>query len=284
MRCAWQAYLNLLPIWMRPQVDKLGKDSLRELRLRLGMQPELVRGEESIFLDRIVRGEDLTFCINIASRYSPWSAATVSQGFITAPGGHRLGICGEAIVVNNKMNGIRYPGMLCIRVARDYSDIAAPLKNIKGSTLIIGRPGSGKTTLLRDFVRQKSDLGKGSICVVDERQEVFPRTNDSFCFTPGRCTDIISGCSKQDGIMSVIRSMNPAWIAVDEITAVQDCQALIYAGWCGVELIATAHAGSKRDLFARPVYSPVIESGLFQNLVVLKQNQSWTVERMCKGC
>lgn len=284
MICAWQAYLNLLPLWMRPQVDKLGRNDLRELRLRIGIHPELVKGEGSIFLDRTVTADDLAFSINVASRYSPWSASTMSQGFITAPGGHRLGICGEAIVVNNKMNGIRYPSMLCIRVARDYSDIAAPIKNIKGSTLIIGRPGSGKTTLLRDLVRQKSDLGIGSVCVVDERQEVFPRTSDSFCFATGKCTDVISGCSKQDGIMSVIRSMNPAWIAVDEITAAQDCQALVYAGWCGVELIATAHAGTKRDLFKRPVYSPVVESGLFQNLIVLEQNQSWSVERMCKGC
>lgn len=284
MRCAWQEYLNLLPIWMRSQVDKLGKDSLRELRLRVGNQPELVRGDGSIFLDRIVTEGDLAFSINIASRYSPWSAATVSQGFITAPGGHRLGICGEAVVVNNKMNGIRYPGMLCIRVARDFPDIAAPLKNTMGSTLIIGRPGCGKTTLLRDFVRQKSNLGIGSVCVIDERQEVFPRANNTFSFEPGRCTDIISSCSKQEGIISVIRSMNPAWIAVDEITASEDCHALVYAGWCGVELIATAHAGSKGDFYARPVYLPIIESGLFQNLVVLKQDQSWTVERMCKRC
>lgn len=284
MRCAWQAYLNILPIWMRPQVDKLGKNSLRELRLRLGVQPELVKGEGSIFLDRAVTEADLTFCVNMASRYSPWSAATVSQGFITAPGGHRLGICGEAVVVDNKMNGIRYPGMICIRVARDFPGIAASLKNIMGSTLIIGRPGSGKTTLLRDLIRQKSSLDNGSICVVDERQEVFPRTNNVFCFTTGMRTDVISGCSKQDGIMSVIRSMNPSCIAVDEITAAQDCNALIYAGWCGVDLIATAHAGTKQDLFTRPVYSPIIESGLFQNLVVLKQDQSWTVERMCKGC
>ena len=281
MRCAWQAYLNLLPVWLRPQVDVLGRDHLRELRLRLGMPPELVRGDKSLFLDRHVTEDDLAFCINIASRYSPWSAATSAQGFITAPGGHRIGVCGEAVVTNRRMNGIRNPGMLCIRVARDIPNVAQSLQNITGSTLIVGRPGSGKTTLLRDLVRQKSNQCKGSICVVDERQEVFPRTSNTFCFEIGRCTDILSGCNKYDGVTSAIRSMNPAWIAVDEITAAEDCQALLYAGWCGVELIATAHAGSKQDLYRRPVYSSIIECGLFQNLVVLKRDQSWTIERMC---
>lgn len=284
MRCAWQAYLNLLPIWLRTQVDRLGKDSLRELRLRLGMPPELVRGEGSIFLDRPVTEDDLNFCINLASRYSPWSAVTISQGFITAPGGHRIGICGEAVVAGQRMSGIRHPGMLCIRVARDFPNITAAIKNITGSTLIIGKPGSGKTTLLRDLVRLKSDFCKGSICVIDERQEIFPRTNNVFCFETGKCTDVMSGCSKRDGIISVIRSMNPTWIAIDEITAEEDCKALIYAGWCGVELIATAHAGSKQDLYTRPVYSSIIECGVFQNLIVLKPDQTWSVERMCKRC
>ena len=42
MRCAWQAYINLLPLWMRPDVDKLGRDHLQELRLRMDRPPELI--------------------------------------------------------------------------------------------------------------------------------------------------------------------------------------------------------------------------------------------------
>ena len=284
MKCAWQAYLNILPTWMRQQVDNLGKDNLQELRLRVGMKPELALKGTHIYLDRIVTYADLSFCINIASRYSPWSAATISRGFITAPGGHRIGICGEAVTNNNTISGIRRPDMLCIRVARDFTNIAGTLKHINGSTLIIGRPGSGKTTLLRDLIRQISNAEQGSVCVIDERQELFPRTDDAFCFDTGICTDIMSGCSKKDGIIATVRSMNPAWIAVDEITAAEDCSALVYAGWCGIELIATAHAGSKHDLYNRPVYSPITNSQLFQNLVILSADQSWTVERMGRAC
>ena len=39
MKCAWQAYLNLLPHRIRQDVDTLGKDDLQELLLRIGQPP-----------------------------------------------------------------------------------------------------------------------------------------------------------------------------------------------------------------------------------------------------
>ena len=280
MNCAWQAYLNLLPISLRSIVDKLGREGLQELRLRLGQKAELILKSGAVISDQYISYEELQYCLNMASGYSPWSASTIRSGFITAPGGHRIGVCGEVSTYNGKMNGVRYPGMICIRVARDFPGIAAPLKDITGSVLIIGKPGCGKTTLLRDLIRQKSTLVNGDICVIDERQEIFPRINNGYCFDPGMRTDILSGCSKREGIINAIRCMNPSWIAVDEITATEDCQAFTYAGWCGIDLIATAHAGSKDDLFTRPIYSEIIKSGLIKNLIILNKDQSWIVERM----
>ena len=32
MKCAWQEYLQILPIWMRSRVDNLGAEKLEELR------------------------------------------------------------------------------------------------------------------------------------------------------------------------------------------------------------------------------------------------------------
>ena len=78
----------------------------------------------------------------------------------------------------------------------------------------------------------------------------------------------------------VLRTMNPAIIAVDEITAAEDCDALIHAGWCGVQFLATVHAGNRKDLYSRPVYKPLIKSGLFENLIILQPDQSWRIERM----
>lgn len=280
MRCAWQAYLNLLPMWMRCNVDRLGKESLQELRMRLSAPPELVTSKGSIWLEKAVTHDDLAFTINASSRYSPWAAATAARGFITAPGGHRLGLCGAATVQKGNMTGISCPTSLCVRVARDFPGIAQKVASIPGSILILGKPGSGKTTLLRDLIRQKSDHGMGSISVVDERGELFPYSQNQLCFPPGKRTDVLTGCSKSLGIDAVLRNMNPEIIAVDEITADEDCNALIQAGWCGVQLLASAHAENSADLQTRPVYKPIVNSGLFQTLLIMQADKTWRMERM----
>ena len=52
MRCAWQAYLNLMPHWMRCEVDKIGREALQELRLRIGSEPELTMQNENHLLTK----------------------------------------------------------------------------------------------------------------------------------------------------------------------------------------------------------------------------------------
>lgn len=280
MNCAWQAYINLLPHWMRQEIDKYGREELQELRIRIGQTPEMLLRHSCCRLTKRTSREDIMFVINAASEYSPWNAGTVRQGFLTASGGHRIGICGVATVKEGRLCGISHPTSLCLRVARDFYDIAKGAANLQGSILIIGPPGSGKTTLLRDLVRQKSNAGQGSVAVVDEREEIFPLHNGQACFFPGERTDILSGASKPEGIEAVLRNMNPEWIAVDEITAQADCHAILHAGWCGVNLLATAHAGSVGELKTRPVYQPLIKSNLFSSVLVLHKDKSWTMERI----
>ena len=280
MRCDWQSYVNVLPLWMRDYVDKQGRSTLLELRLRIDSPPELITTKGSIWIQKNVERDDLLFCINAASRYSPWTATTVSKGYITAPGGHRLGICGIATIIDQRMTGIRIPTSICFRVAREFSGISNELYHTQGSILIIGKPGSGKTTLLRDLIRQKSDKESGSICVIDEKNELFPLGTNGFSFNRGLHTDVLSGCTKPLGIDIALRNMGPSTIAVDEITAPDDCKALTHAGWCGVTLLATAHAADKIDLMHRDVYKPLLESRLFDLLVIMQSDKSWRMERI----
>jgi stage III sporulation protein AA len=280
MNCTWQGFLNLVPIWMREEVDRLGKFDLQELRLRLGRPPELVRKTEYNWLDGKTRQEDLEFTINIASQYSAWAATAIRNGYLTAPGGHRVGICGEVSSVNGTMTSISRITSLCLRVARDFSGISNGLSKLKGSLLIVGSPGCGKTTLLRDAIRCISAETQRNIAVVDERMEIFPVYNGEFCFAPGERTDVLSGCSKVCGIEMLLRTMTPHVIAVDEITCDEDAQSLLRASRCGVDLIATAHASGMEDLRIRQTYKPLLQENLFQHVVIMGADKSWTYERM----
>lgn len=278
MICAWQEFLKLLPISLRQQVDKFCGQGLQELRLRVGYRPELILKERSVWLDRKTDKQEIRFVVNAVSQYSPWAATSIASGYITATGGHRIGFCGETTMQGGTITGIREVSSLCLRVAKSFPGISGD--GLDGSVLIIGKPGSGKTTLLRDLIRQRSEKGNGSVCVVDERCELFPFVQGIHCFDPGPRTDILSGCDKSSGVLMVLRTMCPRVIAVDEITAPEDCEALLNAGWCGVDLLATAHAADRNDLLHRPVYRPIITNRLFDTLVIMQPDKSWRAERM----
>ena len=278
MICAWQEFLKLLPSGLQQQVDKFCGQGLQELRLRAGYRPELILKERSVWLDKKTDKQEIRFVVNAVSQYSPWAATSIASGYITATGGHRIGFCGETTMQGGTITGIREVSSLCLRVAKSFPGISGD--GLDGSVLIIGKPGSGKTTLLRDLIRQRSEKGNGSVCVVDERCELFPLVQGAHCFDPGPRTDILSGCDKPSGVLMVLRTMCPRVIAVDEITAQEDCEALLNAGWCGVNLLATAHAADRNDLLHRPVYRPIITNRLFDTLVIMQPDKSWRAERM----
>lgn len=273
MRCAWKELLGILPPGIRAEVDEIGKESLQELRLRINAPPELVLPDRKHRLDETVTREDIQFLVNTATRYSPWTAASASQGYITVPGGHRIGLCGEAVCKNGEVTGIRTVRSVCVRVARDFPGIGAAAAKLETSILILGPPGSGKTTLLRDLVRQISR--KREVCVVDERSEIFPDG-----FEQGQCLDVLTGAPRSQGIEMVLRTMGPEYIAVDEITSETDCRSLMEAAHCGIRLLATAHAGSLEDFSRRKAYRRLREESVFQTLLILGKDKHFTVERM----
>ena len=273
MMCAWKQLLSILPPGISAQVNSDGRETLQELRLRVNAPPELITGSGSVWLKGSVRKEDVDFVINAASRYSPWCAGTMAQGYLTAPGGHRIGLCGDAVIHSGSAAGFRSVSSICVRIARDFPGIAEKAAAATGSILILGAPGWGKTTLLRDLARQISR--RQTVCVVDERGELFPEGLER-----GRRMDVLTGFPKPMGIDMVLRTMGPECIAVDEITAEADCMGLIQAANCGVRLLATAHAGCGQDLKQRDLYRILLEKGIFQTQVQLRRDKSYRVERM----
>lgn len=284
----------VLPPELRQQALALPaqeRERAEELRLRCGWPMAAVFPEGEVPLGgRKIVPQDLELLLEIASRASVHAVlAQLREGYLTIEGGHRLGLCGTAVLENGQMRNLRSLSSVSIRIARQHPGAALPLLSglMEGgrlcSTLIAAPPGMGKTTLLRDLVRCISD-GEGTpplrVGLADERGEVAALYGGVPQLRVGRRTDVIEGCPKAQGAMLLLRAMNPQVLAMDEITAPEDVAALLTAAGCGAVLLATAH-GEGDELTRRPLYRTMLEERIFQRVVSIQrteQGRSYTVD------
>ena len=200
---------------------------------------------------------------------------------MTLEGGHRLGVCGFGVVQQGVVHTIRSPTSLVLRIARAVPGCAEGLfPALTDSTLILGPPGAGKTTLLRDAVRLLSDQGRLRVGLADERGEVSASTGQGAALEVGQRTDVMVNVPKAEAVMMLLRTMSPQWIALDEITAPEDIEALDRAAYCGVKLLATAHGDSLSDLTRRPLYHKLLARGAFSQVVLLSPDKSYQIHSL----
>lgn len=270
--------LDVLPKKIRESISpSLWEQGIEEIRLRLGREVSIICGSGEYYLSStLIRKEDLEHILAKSCGFSFHTVQTqVSNGFLTISGGHRVGLCGTVVLEKGKIMSIRNLTSLSIRIAREWKGIASDIlpqlfeEDEFQSTLLLSPPGHGKTTLLRELICSLSDCKGIRLAVVDERQEIAGNQNGSFRFDLGRSTDILDGCPKNLALPFLLRSMNPQIIAVDEITAKEDVQALKEIVGCGVKLLATAHGTMKLDLYRRKIYEEMMELQLFQRLLLI---------------
>lgn len=289
-----EAVPELFPPPIRAAVHALleAGDPVEELRLRSGCRAGWVSGGR----ERILGGPDLPpvtpeLLEEIVRRASGNAVYAVQEqlqrGYLTLPGGHRLGLCGTAATEDGKVKTLRCFQALSLRLAGERTGCADPVasfvRSSPASTLILGPPGAGKTTVLRDLVRQVSDRFGCRVGLVDERGELAACRGGIPQLSVGRHTDVLTGVPKAVGIELLLRAMAPAWIALDEITAAEDVAAMEQAAYCGVRFFATAHAAGFEDLFSRPLYRRLMDTAVFENLALIRPDRSIVCERMNDG-
>lgn len=288
----------LLPHRLRKPLERLGEEDqhrAEEIRLRCGRPASLVFPEgECPFPGGgdLVTAGDLSLVLEIATQASAHTALSqVKNGFFTVRDGHRIGICGSAVVKNGGIYNLRQISSLAIRIAREAIGAAAPVADKLlehgrlRSTLILSPPGWGKTTLLRDLIRMISDgdgMSPMRVGVADERGELAAVWEGKPQLNVGALTDVMDGCPKAAGLLMLLRGMNPQVLCADEITAPEDAAALEMAANCGVVLLATAHAEGKEDLYSRPLYRRLLEGNTFQRLVSIERTPTGRAFRVEK--
>lgn len=303
------SFYGLFPKKIRKMLllAQLDLKKLQEIRLRIAC-PVLLRyeGKERILAEtgsfasapsggyQICR-EDLAEMLEVVSGYSVYAFdEELKQGFLTVPGGHRIGVAGKIIWDGEKIQCIRHISFFNIRLSHQVKGCADKVMGYVYEmggvchTLIISPPGCGKTTLLRDMIRQISNgtvyLQGQTVGVVDERSELA----GSYLGEPqndlGIRTDVMEGGTKAEGMMMLLRSMAPQVIAVDELGSQSDGAAVERVFHCGCKLIATVHGNSVDDARKIPLLNRMIRGKLFERYIVLEsQSRPGTVREILNG-
>ena len=216
------------------------------------------------------------------------------QGYLTIPGGHRIGFAGEGVVEQRQLKTLKHISSLNFRIARSVlgaAEILLPHIVEEGrllQTLLVSPPRVGKTTILRDLARMLSDGMMGlpplEVGIADERLEIAAAWEGVPQLAIGSRCDVLSGCPKEEAMMLLIRSMAPDVILTDEIGKKADAQALAEALNAGIRVVATAHGSSYQELLGRPVLQELLRSGYFQRVIFLgRQDQAVKVKQVWDG-
>jgi stage III sporulation protein AA len=129
---------NLLMNQFGKDFDNLLKEDVEEIRLRINKPICIKKGGREYFLDR-QRGctenirtavkcseDDIKKLINHICQYSMYAyEEEIRQGFISIPGGHRVGISGQVVLdEHRKIKTIKYVNGLNIRISHQIKDAA----------------------------------------------------------------------------------------------------------------------------------------------------------------
>lgn len=280
------------------QINWVGPEEIEEIRLRVG-QPLLLQGTgREMFIDwhggsvqqaqaYVVQQEDLLQSLDRMTQSSLYAAEEdLRRGFVTLPGGHRVGITGEVVLKNGCIQTVKHISSLNIRLAHlawgQGEAIMPLLLNRSGQlrhTLLVSPPRAGKTTLLRELIcllsngEPKLGLAGQSVAVIDERGELAGMWRGIPTYDLGCRTDVLDGCPKAVGVSMVLRSMAPMVIAMDELGHQDDVAAVLDAQRTGVSILSTAHAADYLDANRRPVLRTLFEQQVFERVVVLSREQ-----------
>ncbi len=281
------AVLPLLPAPLQAPLSRLKpaeQNEITEIRLRIGRAMHVTRGgaervvtAEGALAAEPASGVPVTRQLldqtlqNLCAHSLHACQHAIRQGYVTAAGGCRAGLCGTAVMQGGTVETVRALSGINLRIASARTGCAEPIfrmcRDLPGGILICGAPASGKTTVLRDLARLFGAAKR--VSVMDERGEIAAVQNGVPQFDLGAQTDVFDGYPKAEGIAVAVRVMSPQILICDELGGAAETDALLHSLHTGVRLIASAHAESIPALRRRPQIRRLIEAGAFSHAILL---------------
>lgn len=287
--------LKCLPIQLAKLILEHNIQKLEEIRIRANKPVILKLGQVEIVLSyTITTNEIIGILQNICNNSIYTYQNQICNGFITLPGGNRVGIAGNVVIKDGQVSNISYIYSLNFRISHQINGASDNIlkyvldteNNTIFNTLIVSPPGAGKTTMIRDLAKRISNgineinFRGLDVSIIDERGEIAAMTKGITFNDVGIRTDVLDNVPKSIGIRMAVRSMAPKVIIADEIGNKDDVNIINYAICSGVKCIFTAHGSDMEDLLKNNEINKIINLQLFSKIIFLDEKQKGKIKNV----
>lgn len=287
--------LKCLPTQLAKLILEHNIQKLEEIRIRANKPVILKLGQVEIVLNyTITTNEIIGILQNICNNSIYTYQNQICNGFITLPGGNRVGIAGNVVIKDGQVSNISYIYSLNFRISHQINGASDNIlkyvldteNNTIFNTLIVSPPGAGKTTMIRDLAKRISNgineinFRGLDVSIIDERGEIAAMTKGSTFNDVGIRTDVLDNVPKSIGIRMAVRSMAPKVIIADEIGNKDDVNIINYAICSGVKCIFTAHGSNMEDLLKNNEINKIINLQLFSKIIFLDEKQKGKIKNV----
>jgi stage III sporulation protein AA len=287
--------LKCLPTQLAKLILEHNIQKLEEIRIRANKPVILKLGQVEIVLSyTITTNEIIGILQNICNNSIYTYQNQICNGFITLPGGNRVGIAGNVVIKDGQVSNISYIYSLNFRISHQINGASDNIlkyvldteNNTIFNTLIVSPPGAGKTTMIRDLAKRISNgineinFRGLDVSIIDERGEIAAMTKGIIFNDVGIRTDVLDNVPKSIGIRMAVRSMAPKVIIADEIGNKDDVNIINYAICSGVKCIFTAHGSNMEDLLKNNEINKIINLQLFSKIIFLDEKQKGKIKNV----